>query len=82
MSHIIKYETYSKQLKDLIGLFERATQFTAGGVVGDAYWKYSCCCVVCNCCVVAFVFRFCKTSGALFRSLIKFCCRCILPILI
>ena len=34
----------------------------------------------CNCCV--FAFRFCKPSAALIKSLIKLCCRCILPALI
>ena len=35
----------------LVLLFEGATQFAAGGVVGNACRMYSCCCVFCNCCV-------------------------------
>ena len=61
---------------------EGAPRFIAGRVVGNSCRSYSCCCVFYNCCVFAFVFRFCKQSTALIRSLIKFCCRCILSALI
>ena len=66
---------------ELISL-EGAPRFVAGRVVGNACRRYSCCCVFCYCCVFAFVFKFCKPSAAVIRSLIKFCCRCILPALI
>ena len=48
---------------------EGVLRFAAGRAVGNAFPRYSCCCVFCNCCVFAFVFRFCKPSAALIRSL-------------
>ena len=69
-------------LLDAVVWFEGATPFAAGEVAGNACQRYSCCCVFCNCCAFAFVFRFCKPSAALIRSLTEFCCCCILPVLI
>ena len=55
-------------LLDPVVSFEGATRFTAGKVARSACPRYSCCCVFCNGCVFAFVFRFCEPSAALIRS--------------